>query len=539
MTELIVAGPTFTADPDQPWAEAVLVRNGRIVAVGSASDVRGSAVGTPELVDASSGVVLPGFVDAHAHVLSTGAQLARCQLRSARSITEIGTQLSAWSAANPDAPRVLGSGWLFSSVPGGQPTRQLLDDLEPDRPVYLDANDLHSVWTNSAGLAELGIDDHTADPVGGRIVRDATGAATGLLLENAAHRLAWPVMMHSDSNLQDQWLDNAVRAYLAAGTTTAVDMALDWTALHAIERRPPNLPPLRIVGYWLINRDDDPAVELAQVEQAVMLARRSSELPLRVVGIKLIVDGTIDACTAALSAPYTTGDLGELIWDRPSLERVVLAADQAGLHIALHAIGDLAVRTALDVLEEAAIRRIGYGDTRPRRHRIEHLEYVQETDVTRLAALGVTASMQPVHCDPAIMPNWEAMLGPDRAGRGFAWPEYIAAGATLAFGTDTPTAPHQPLPNMYIASTRKSPGDPELTPHRPDFSLPLGEAIVHATRDAAWACLAENDVGTIKPGLSADLVVLDRNPFDDDPEVLLHARVIHTIAAGKVVHAAP
>lgn len=536
MTELLVAGPTFTCDPDQPWAEAVLVRDSRIAAVGDIGAARAAALGTPEVVDASDGVILPGFVDAHAHVLNMGAQLSRCQLRAAVSMTEISSLLRHWIAANSQAPRVLGAGWLFSSVPGGHPTRQLLDAVERDRPMYLDANDLHSVWTNSAGLAELGIDDHTPDPVGGRIVRDATGAATGLLLENAAHRLAWPVMMQSDSALQDQWLDNAIRAYHAAGTTTAVDMALDWTGLNAIERRRAHLPALQIVGYWLINRDDDPARELAQVEEAITLARTGRHLPVRVVGIKLIVDGTIDACTAALASPYTNGEVGELIWDRASLARVVQAADAAGLHVAMHAIGDLAVRTALDVLEEAAARRVGTGHSRPRRHRIEHLEYVEQADIARLAALGVIASMQPVHCDPAIMPNWEAMLGPERARRGFAWPEYTTAGATLAFGTDTPTAPHQPLPNMYIATTRRSPTDAALQPHRPDFSLPLAAAITHATRDAAWACLSENDVGMIRPGLSADLVVLDRNPFEGDPELLLQAQVTHTIRAGKVVY---
>jgi predicted amidohydrolase YtcJ len=538
MSELLLTGPTFTGDPHRPWVEAVLVRDGTIVAVGSVGEVRVATRGTPASIDASRGVVLPGFVDAHAHVLSMGAHLARCELRAAQSMTDITGLLHKWIAANPQAPRVLGSGWLFSAVPDGQPTRHLLDEIERDRPVYLDANDLHSVWTNSAGLAELGIDRHTPDPVGGRIVRDPSGSATGLLLENAAHRLAWPVMMQSDSTLQDQWLDNAIGAYHAAGTTAAVDMALDRTALHAFERRSPDLPALRIVGYWLINRDDDPARELAQVAEAAALARSGRDTPVRVVGVKLIVDGTIDACTAALSAPYTTGAMGELIWDRPALERVVLAADEAGLQIAMHAIGDLAVRTALDVLEEAAARRAARGDDRPRRHRIEHLEYVHEADVARLAALGVTASMQPVHCDPAIMPNWEAMLGPERARRGFAWPEYVTAGATLAFGTDTPTAPHQPLPNMYIAATRKSPGDPTLQPHRPDFSLPLAEAITHATRDAAWACFAENDFGMIRPGLSADLVVLDRNPFDGDAESLLDGQVTHTLCDGIVVHGA-
>jgi len=539
MNELLFVGPTFTSDPERPWADAVLSRDGTIVAVGSLAEAQAAAAGRPEVVDASTGLVLPGFVDAHAHVLSLGAHLSRCQLRSARSIGEIGDCLRDWMTANPGVERVLGSGWLFSAVPGGSPNRHMLDEIESTRPVYLDANDLHSVWTNSAGLAELGIDDETPDPIGGRIVRDATGAATGLLLENAGYRLAWPVMQRASETLRDRWLDNAVRAYHAAGTTSAVDMALDRTHLDTIDRRPPDLPSLGLVGYWLINRDNDPAAELQQVEEAVEIARTRRSQPIRVVGVKLILDGTIDACTAATSAPYANGAAaGELIWDKPSLRRVVLAADAAGLQIAMHAIGDLAVRTALDVLEEAMERRQSFGDSRPRRHRIEHLEYVDERDVARLGRLGVTASMQPVHCDPAIMPNWEAMLGPERASSGFAWPKYIETGALLAFGTDTPTAPHQPLPNMYIATTRKSPTDSSLEPHRPDFALPLADSLIHATRDAAWASLSEHEVGMLTPGLSADLVALDGNPFLGDGEQLLETRVTHTARAGRLVYVA-
>ena len=144
--------------------------------------------------------------------------------------------------------------------------------------------------------------------------------------------------------------------------------------------------------------------------------------------------------------------------------------------------------------------------------------------------------MQPVHIDPAIFSNWAAMLGTERAHRGFAWREFLDAGTTLAFGTDTPTAPHFPLHNMYIAATRRSPGDPTLTPHRPDNALPLAEAVVHATRDAAWASAVEGQVGTLEAGAFADLIVLDTDPFAAEPEALLTARVVRTIVGGRTVH---
>ena len=154
------------------------------------------------------------------------------------------------------------------------------------------------------------------------------------------------------------------------------------------------------------------------------------------------------------------------------------------------------------------------------------------------APLGVTASMQPVHVDPAYLDNWELLLGPERAELGFAWPEYLAHGTTLAFGTDTPTADHRPLRNMYIATTRRSPNVPTARPHRPDWALPMTAAVVHGTRDAAWACFEERRRGMLRAGLRADLVVLDGNPFRDGPEALLQARVVRTVVDGSIAGSA-
>lgn len=536
---VLVHGRVFTADLAQPWAEAVLIRGDAIEHVGSLAEARALASGCTE-IHAGEGLVLPGFVDAHAHLLNTGASLLRAQLRTAASVSDVTDTLLQWLAANPDAPRVLGIGWLFSVVPGGLPTRQMLDAVISDRPVYLDANDLHSVWANSAALTELGITDDTPDPIGGRIVRDEAGVATGLLLENAGYYIAWPVMNVADDAERDTQLSTALAAYRSAGTTAAVDMGLDAHGLDALLRAQQRGElAFTVVGHWLIARTGDAEEELAQVAHAAVQAAAHSQGPIRVAGIKLIVDGTIDGCTAGMLAPYVNGEPGELIWGLDALTPVVVAADQAGLQIALHAIGDLAVRTAIDALEVAAERRLARGETRNPRHRIEHLEYVDEADVARLAPLGITASMQPVHCDPAIMANWVEMLGHERAHRGFAWPEYLAHGTTLAFGTDTPTAPYEALPNMYIAATRKSPGDASIAPHRPDFALPLADSIGHATRDAAWASHMEAQRGMLRAGLAADLVILDCNPLTQDADSLLNAQVVRTIIGGSTVYLAP
>ena len=430
---------------------------------------------------------------------------------------------------------MLGIGWLFSAVPDGTPTRQMLDAIAADVPVYLSAADLHSMWVNTAALDEMGITAQTADPVGGRIVRDAGGEASGLLLEGAAIELAWPIINQASPAERDRFLQAIVAAYLASGTTAAVDMALDTAGLDAMLRAEQRGElPFTVVGHWLIHRTGRvgrrgrPGARRRADRRRAAFDPRPGE---RHQADPRWHDRRLHGCPARSvrraggRRDAAGGDVGDLIWPRDALDPVVAAADEAGLQIAMHAIGDRAVRTAIDSLEAAARRRAERGDTRERRHRIEHLEYVDEADVPRLAPLGITASMQPVHCDPAILANWIEVLGADqRTTRGFAWPEYLAAGTTLAFGTDTPTANHEALPNMFIAATRCSPVDPSLPPYIPSFALSLDDAVRHGTRESAWASFLEGERGMIRVGLAADLVVLDRDPFADGADALLSTR---------------
>lgn len=525
-------GRLVTGDPERPSAQAMVVTGDRIGYVGDDTTARAHAGADAVELDLAGRTVLPGFVDGHAHVVMAGEAQLRAHLTDAADLAEIQRRVAAWAEDNPGAPRVLGRGWLFGAIPDGTPTRQMLDAVVPDRPVYLDANDYHSVWVNTAALAELGVTRDTPDPAGGRIVRDSGGEPTGHLEETAAIGIVWPFLAETNSDTdRDRALDAAIGAYLSSGVTTAVDMALDEHNLAAMVRaeRDGRLD-LRIVGHWLIHPQGD---HTAQIERAAELARTHRSERLRVTGVKFIVDGVIDGCTATMLKPYPDGGNADPIWGYDRLAPAVAAADAAGLQVALHAIGDGAVRIALDALENAA-RVNGPG---PRRHRIEHLEYVDPADVPRLAELGVTASMQPVHADPAIRDNWAAMLGDERAERGFAWPEMRAAGARLAFGTDAPTAPHPPLPNLYVASTRRSALDPELPALQPHLAIPAQAAFGHATADSAWACRAEESVGRLRAGLLADFVVLDRDPFD--PGTLLNARVLRTVVSGRTVHRTP
>lgn len=529
-----VNGRVFTASDEQEWAEAVAVDGDTITAVGRSADALAAAGPGAEVVDLAGRLVVPGFVDAHTHLVMMGEALGRVGLTDARSLDEIQARLRAARAADPGAPRVLGRGWLFDSVPDGAPTAAMLDTAVADVPVYLDANDYHSCWVNSAALAELGITRDTPDPIGGRIGRDASGKPNGLLFETAAQQHVWEHLASQATDAdRDAAVERTIAAYLATGVTGVVDMAFDELGLaafrRAAERRGGRLP-IRVVAHWFVANTGDEAANLAQVSRAVELAREADSPWLRVAGVKLVLDGVIDACTAAMRHPYADGSKADPIWPLDALKPVVAAADGAGLQVAMHAIGDAASGIALDALEHA----IAVNGARDRRHRLEHLEYVDRADVARLARLGVVASMQPVHADPAIWANWAAMLGDERADRGFPWTEITDAGGVLAFSTDAPTAPHESLPNLYIAATRRSALDGSFPPNHPEYAVPLADAVRHATRDAAYSCREEHVRGRLAPGLAADFAVIDRDPFELGEASLLEARVVRTVVAGRV-----
>jgi len=523
-------GAIFTADT-QPWAQSLIVEDGRVLFVGTTAAADAFAAET--VVELDGALVIPGIVDAHTHLIGLGESLEQVDLHDAPDLAGIQARVAAAAAADPAAPRIQGRSWLFSSLVGKAPHRDMIDAVVADRPVYLHANDSHSAWVNTAALAELGIDDDTPDPLGGTIQRDADGHATGMLRENAVFAFLRPRLdaLTSDAEREAQF-EAALRTYLDAGVTAAVDMALsepELRAMLAVQEWHGGTLPMHVAAHWAVYRTGTAEGDAAAVDRAVALHREHTGPGLRIAGIKLFVDGVIDSCTAAMRAPFADGSQPEALWDLPSLTAVVTRADAAGLQIAMHAIGDAASALALDALEAA----VAANGPRERRHRIEHLETVDHATPLRLARLGVIASLQPVHCDPAIQDNWRAMLGDDRVERGYPWGEFAEAGATLALGTDAPTAPFNPLPNLFIATTRRSAFDPALAANVPGNAMAIADAVRRATRDAAYACGWEGELGVLRAGAAADFVVLDADPFRDGPEAFLTARVRTTVVAGR------
>ena len=539
----------FTADPSRPLSPGFAVHDGRFVVAGCDEEVEAAATraaaesdqggggveqGAVESVDLEGALVIPGVIDAHFHLLMTGGSLQRVDLVGARSLDEIQSAVHEHARSNLKTHWVLGKSWLFGAVPG-EPNAAMIDAVVSHRPVLLDANDFHSTWVNSVGLEALGITDSTPDPAGGRIARDANGRATGFLEETAAE-LAWEHLDKVTTEAQHRkHLDDAVTALNAAGVTSVIDMGLGPVALETIlHAEAAGTLDVRVIAHWLMSREGPSGAHLAQVSEATELSHKHATDRFRVAGVKFIVDGVIDGCTAHVSEPYTNGALPDPIWDYESLAPAVAAADAAGLQVALHAIGDAAVRTALDAVENAY--RENGGDPSSRRHRIEHIEYCDPADIPRFAQLNVTASMQPVHADPAIQDNWREVLGPERSAAGFPAAALVASGARLVLGTDAPTAPYAPLPNMFIATTRRSALNPELPPNEPKNALSIEDALTNATANAAWSCFAEDELGSISPGKHADFVVVDPDVTTSDPERLLDAAVLQTVVGGRTVH---
>lgn len=542
MTTVFTNATVFTGDAHAPLAEAVALNAGRVLAVGDRDSVTEAAGPAASVTDLGGALVTPGVVEAHAHLAMFGQALDKVQLRDCTSLEQIQERLRQAREEQPDAEYLLGASWMFEAVPGGEPTAAMIDEAVADIPVVLDSNDVHSTWVNTAALEAMGIDAQTPNPPGGKVVRDEDGQATGFLLESAAIEYVWAFVdeITTDED-RDRFLDLAFETYLENGVTAATDMAMGETELATFLRRldRDGRLPFPVTAHWLLRPTGDPERDLAAVARAAevrdLVADRYDTDSFRITGVKFILDGVIDACTAAMRAPYADGSNAEPIWSFETATPVAVAADAEGLQLAMHAIGDHASEIPLDLVQEC----VRVNGPRIRSPRIEHLESCTEATIRRMAALGVTASMQPVHCDPAIMGNWKAMLGDERAETGFPWQKFREAGVPIALGTDAPTAPHEASHNLFIALTTRSALAPGPAEYHPERAFTPAQALDGMTRAGARAGGFTDGVGEIVPGGRANLLVVSVNPFTGARDELLDSRVLQTIVDGDVLWQEP
>ncbi|KAK7964496.1 hypothetical protein PG988_011470 [Apiospora saccharicola] len=498
------------------FAECMVIdADGTIAHVGSLDDpevARAEAAEGAVRHDMQGRVVLPGFVEGHMHLLRLGQSLQNVALDDCRNLEEIRDAIQKYAREHPEVPRICCKGWMYAMLTNGEEaSTKLLDDLDP-RPIYIDEKSLHSTWCNTAAVEEMGLQD-LPDPQGGKIVRDpTTGKPTGVLAESAVMLVVWPHLARVASMEEKlSALRGPLIRILAKGKL-----------------------PIRLAAHWLITPRATDAENVAQVDRAIELFEEfKDESDFRIAGIKIILDGIVDACTAALTEPYANGaaNNGELLWSVEDIVALVRKADQAGLQCALHAIGDLAVRTAIDALEHGTT--LPAADGTSKRHRIEHLEMTRPEDAARLGKLGITASVQPVHADPAILRAWPRLLGEERCGRAFAYKDFADGGAVLALGCDAPTAPHGALKNIYTAATRRSAREPGMevgAMNNPHFALELASAVAAATAGSAYSCYMDRWAGRLEKGLSADLAVVE---MEWEAEKLLQAKVKETWFRGS------
>ncbi|OQV11279.1 hypothetical protein CLAIMM_15139 [Cladophialophora immunda] len=514
----------------------MIINDDLIEYVGDGSDaaVQAATGGGAKVVDLDNKHTLaPGFIDGHMHLLMFGTSLQKISLEHCRTLADIQSTIKEAASADPSKRRILCRGWMHFMT-GGKALAKDLDGLdELDRPIFIDSKDLHSTWCNTAALEEMGVQD-MPDPPGGEIKRDEQGNATGLLSEAAAITIVWPHLAKVASMEEKlSAIRQAITTYNSSGYTGMVEMAMDENAWEALlELRSTEELTIRVAAHWLIYPSKTNEENFRQVDRAIELWKQynlQTSPNFRIAGIKVIGDGVIDACTAALLEPYSSNGVScDPLWDPAMLKSVVERADAAGLQCALHAIGDATIKMAIDALETVA--------SSGRRHRIEHLELTSPGDAKRLSEAGITASIQAVHADPAILRQWTKLLGEQRRGRAFAYREFLDEGVSLALGTDAPTAPNLPLPNLYVATTRRSAREPEsqevVNEH---FALPLLDAFSAATQGAAYSCFMDRITGRLEVGMKADFVVLD---MEWSAATLLQAKVLQTWFNGQQVYIA-
>jgi predicted amidohydrolase YtcJ len=525
----------YTADDDRTVAEAVAIRGNQILRVGDEREILRLRRPQTLVIDARGASVLPGFNDAHVHLMAGGLSVERIDLRDAASVRDIQDRIGAWAEANPDSPWVLGGGWDYEQFQGRQPTRQILDAIVKDRPVQLTSRDGHASWVNSAALKRAGITRTTADPARGVVIGDSgSGEPTGVLKEGAIALVARLVPRPTPEEAA-RALRSAIAEAHSNGVTSVQNPGgdPDELQLYAQARRTGDLN-LRIYSGLTIDTgfDDQHRARLLTASR-----RHPDDHLFKTGAVNLTIDGAIENHAAALLAPYAKRQsAGEPAIAADDLNRLVRLVDAEGWQVMAEASGDRAVRMALNAYTHAA--RSNPTPARGRRHRIEHADLIDAADLARFGPLSVLASMQPLRGSPtpARVGSWIERLGPNRAQQMLPTGSLVEAGGRVAFGSGWPAAPLNPLLGIHAAVARTTDDGLPEGGWNPAERVSLEAAIEAYTSGAAWASFDEQRKGILAPGMLADLVVLSTNIFAAPLSSLPQTRVAVTILDGKVVY---
>ncbi|WP_165229078.1 amidohydrolase family protein [Aquisphaera insulae] len=528
---ILIAGRIWTGDEAALWAEAVALRGGLVAAIGSRAEIERFRGPRTLVVERPSAFAMPGLVDAHGHVESLGRSLEEVDLREVRSLDEVARRVKARADAAPGDGWILGGRWDQSLWPGGEfSDAAALDAAVRDRPVWLRRVDGHAGWANSEALRRAGVSKDTKDPPGGKIHRDAEGRPTGVFIDAAMSLVDRVVPADSEAEIRRRILA-AQKIILAAGLTGVHDAGISATE-EKVYRELDRSGEL-ILRIHAMASASGPSV-LEKLSHRPITPVPGSRFELR--GVKLFIDGAMGSRGALLFEPYADDpkNRGLTLVDPKLIEQVANLSLRNGWQVATHAIGDRGNALVLDAYG-AALKAVP--QARDPRLRIEHAQVVRREDVKRFAELGVIASMQPSHASDDM--RWaDARLGPERSRGGYAWRWFLDEKVPLAFGSDFPVEIVNPFWGLYAAITRQdAEGKPDGGWH-PEQKLTLDEALRAFTAGAARAGFAEGRLGVLRPGMQADLTVVDRDLFRVRPKELLASRVVMTIVGGKVAFGA-
>ena len=529
--DLVVVGAVIhTMDPDRPEAEALAVADGRIVAVGSGEEIGWYRGEGTRVIEAGGRAVIPGLIDAHAHVTGLGRSLRILDLVGTQSPEEIAAMVRETAAERAAGAWITGRGWDQNDWPVKEfPSHEILDRVAPENPVFLTRIDGHAAWVNAEAPRIAGVAADTPDPDGGRIVRDEEGVPAGVLVDNAQALVARSIPSPGPEEREAR-LAAAVERIVEVGLTGVHDMGVNRAEIELYREWAADgrlLP--RIVAYLGYDRE---TLDWWDAPEA-SLGLGGADPKLRVAGVKMYADGALGSRGAALLEPYSDDpdNRGLLVTDPGTLAARTTRALRTGLQPAIHAIGDRGNRVALDAIGAARSAVAGDLDLPPR---IEHAQVIALEDIPRFAEMGVVASVQPTHAT-SDMPWAEDRVGPERIEGAYAWNTLREAGVALACGSDFPVEKANPFHGLYAAVARR---DREGWPEggwRPGEAMTREEALACFTRDAAAAAGMEDEVGSLEVGKRADFLVLDADPMAVPEEEIWRIRPLRTVIGGKTV----
>ena len=524
----------YTLDSGRPTASAIVLDGGRVLALGEKDALQVEFGARSQLEDMGGATIIPGLVDAHFHLenYALGLQKVDCETKSRAECLE---RVAERVRQTPAGEWVLGHGWNQNNWEEGFGTAQDLDQVAKDHPVYLTAKSLHAAWANSAALQLANINKNTPDPQDGKLGRDASGEPNGLLFESAM-------------DLMQAALPEATPTQVAQAIQTAeqVLFRMGVTGVHDFDRRRCFVALQELHQAGTLRLRVLKSIPLDDLPHAVALGIRTGfgDDTLRIGGVKMFADGALGPRTAAMLQPFEgePENRGMLMLDSEEVFEHGSQAVENGISLAVHAIGDRANHEVLDAFSqlrqfEKNLPSVGGdgSDRRPLRHRIEHVQLIHPDDAPRLAALGVIASMQPIHA-PSDMNMADKFWG-ERAALSYAWRTQLDHGASLAFGSDAPVESPNPFWGLYAAVTRRGlDGSPGEQGWYPEQRLSLMEALHGFTIGAAYAAGTEDHQGRLLPGYLADLLVLPEDPFTCSPEALKDMRPTATMIGGRWVY---